>query len=673
MNEREIFAQAIELDATADRSAFLDEVCGRDGPLRSRIERLLQAHENPLSVLDRPVVCWDLTNSIGETADDSQASSVAEGKDPTLQTEWEKPRRLGQFELRRLLGQGGMGMVFEAYDPHLDRLVATKILAPHFAAKLCARQRFLREARAAAAVNHPHVASIHAVGEDKATPFLVMELVDGPSLQEHLETQGALEVLEIVRIAAQVAAGLAAAHRQGLVHRDIKPANILLEQGLQCAKITDFGLARAVDDVRITQSGEVSGTPLYMSPEQVRGQEVDHRSDLFSLGCVMYAMCTGAPPFLADSTVAVLAQVCWATPGSIRATNPAIPAWLEAIVNRLLVKDPASRFPSAAELGRCLEQCLASLQHAGAANAPPTPEALVSRLTNAPPRSAIFRWAALGTSLAVLLTAVALGIFAATGLSDLSDRLGAITSWPSVTKSVASRKNGSPLDSSPTRETPRWADARRLTDAGPPQDSQPTRDSQHELAKWVLGLGGKIALAEGRGSGMDIDRLSDLPDEEIELSWISLEGSRVLSNADLQRFQGLSQLDMLNLSGTTIGDPGVARLKDLPKLVYLNLVDTLVTDDGLVTLKRHPQLSQLYLSRCGITDRAMPLLGEMPLTELAVDGTAVTFAGLQHLAGHPALRKLIVRHLNLTEEEIGRLAKLLPGCELTTDSGTICH
>src|SRR4051812_26152050 len=171
-----------------------------------------------------------------------------------------------------------------------------------------------------------------------------MQYVDGQSLQQRLDRGGPLALHEILRIGMQTASGLAAAHAQGLVHRDIKPANILLENGVERVKITDFGLARAVGDNSVTQAGLVAGTPQYMSPEQARGDAVDHRADLFSLGSVMYAMCTGVAPFRAESPLAVLRRVVEESPRPIREVNPDIPDWLVAIVARLHAKAPSDRF-----------------------------------------------------------------------------------------------------------------------------------------------------------------------------------------------------------------------------------------------------------------------------------------------------------------------------------------
>ena len=232
---------------------------------------------------------------------------------------------LGPYHVSELISRGGMGIVLRAHDSKLSRVVAIKVLAPELGINSTARQRFLREAQAAAAVSHDHVVTIHAVAESDGMPYLVMEYVSGESLQEKIDREGMLEVKEILRIGMQTASGLAAAHAQGLVHRDIKPANILLENGIQRVKITDFGLARAVDDVRITRSGVVAGTPQFMSPEQARGETVDYRSDLFSLGGVLYAMCTGRPPFRAETTVAMIHRVCEDKPRPIQQINPNIP------------------------------------------------------------------------------------------------------------------------------------------------------------------------------------------------------------------------------------------------------------------------------------------------------------------------------------------------------------
>ena len=279
---------------------------------------------------------------------------------------------LGSYEVLEVVGRGGMGVVLKARDPRLNRFVAVKVLAPHLAQSGAARQRFCREAQAAAAVSHDHVVTIHSVEEADGLPILVMEFVSGVSLQQRIDRDGPLELRKILRISLQAAAGLAAAHAQGLIHRDIKPGNILLENGVERVKLTDFGLARAADDLVLTQTGFLAGTPLYMSPEQAQGRLLDARSDLFSLGSVMYTMCTGRPAFRAETPYGVIHRVCHDQPRSIVDINPDIPDWLIEIIGRLMSKQPDYRYQSAAEVAQLLSRHLTALQQPSAADQLPT-------------------------------------------------------------------------------------------------------------------------------------------------------------------------------------------------------------------------------------------------------------------------------------------------------------
>lgn len=301
-----------------------------------------------------------------------QAELTTDSSSPRSPGDSEFTGKLNGYEILGEVGRGGMGVVLKAFDPKLRRVVAIKVLAPHLAANAAARERFLREARAAAAVAHEHVVTIHSVEESTArSPYIVMQFVPGRSLQERLDQTGPMKLPEILRIGMQAASGLAAAHAQGLVHRDIKPANILLENGVERVKLADFGLARAGDDASLTRSGVITGSPQFMSPEQARGETADFRSDLFGLGCVLYAMCAGHPPFRASTPLAVLKRVCEDTPRSLREVNSDVPDWLEAIVFKLLAKDPADRFESAAEVADLLGQHLRHLQQADAPMPPP--------------------------------------------------------------------------------------------------------------------------------------------------------------------------------------------------------------------------------------------------------------------------------------------------------------
>ena len=270
--------------------------------------------------------------------------------------------RLGSYEILEVVGRGGMGLVLKAYDTSLRRIVAIKVMAAHLATSSLARRRFVREARAAAAVSHDHVVAIYAVEENNDPPFLVMQFVNGKTLQERLVASGPLALNEVLRIGTQTASGLAAAHAQGLVHRDIKPANILLENGVERVKITDFGLARAVDDVSMTRTGIVAGTPQFMAPEQANGEAIDVRSDLFSLGSVLYTLCAGRPPFRATTTMGLLKRICDETPRPIRDINTDVPEWLEAIITKLLKKSPNERYQTSSEVAELLENWLAHVQ-----------------------------------------------------------------------------------------------------------------------------------------------------------------------------------------------------------------------------------------------------------------------------------------------------------------------
>jgi serine/threonine-protein kinase len=277
--------------------------------------------------------------------------------------------RVGTFEIIGIVGSGGAGIVLKAHDMRLNRCVAIKVLQPTLAHNAAARKRFERESLAVAAITHQNVVPIHAVHSHKGLPYLVMQFVAGMSLQQRIDAVGPLQVIETVRIAAQIARALAAAHAQGVIHRDIKPGNILLESNVDRVLVTDFGLAR-VHDESSTNSGIVVGTPEYMSPEQCHGDVADQRSDLYSFGSVMYAMCIGSPPFRSDSLMGLLRKICTSAPRRLREVNPDVPDWLEAIIARLMHKQAGERFQTATEVAEILEAECAHLQNPIAVRTP---------------------------------------------------------------------------------------------------------------------------------------------------------------------------------------------------------------------------------------------------------------------------------------------------------------
>ena len=383
-------------------------------------------------------------------ADGLRLEFLSPSADPT------KLGRLGPYEIVKVIGRGGMGIVLKGFDPLLNRHVAIKVLAPQWMHSTAARQRFAREARAAAAVAHEHVIAIFAVDSANETPYLVMPLIDGISLQERIDrasgtgsasakgcatgsasveedatdtatgiasgthvssVTAALALKDILRIGIQIAAGLAAAHAQGLVHRDIKPANILLENGKERVLITDFGLARAVDDASFTRSCFIAGTPEYMAPEQANGEAVDHRIDLFSLGSVMYAMCTGQSPFHRENTMAVLRQICEGTARPIREINADIPAWLARIIEKLHAKDPADRYQTAGEVAELLGDWLAHLEQPALYRRPREPSVQWRAFAWFAGRHPGARWAAVAVA---LLTLGGITVSEITGTTHLS-------------------------------------------------------------------------------------------------------------------------------------------------------------------------------------------------------------------------------------------------------------
>ena len=375
MNERDVLLAAIEIDDPARRAAYVEQTCGSDAGLRAQVEELLKTHEQTSHFLETPAAATDssvdqaiLTNP--SDTDDAPHSGRLSGEaelrrylEPATRPGW--LGRLAHYEIEEILGRGAFGIVAKAFDEKLHRVVAIKLLNPELASTSPPRKRFLREARTAAAVTHENIVAIHAV-EEEPLPYLVLEYIPGITLQQRMNEHGPLEVPEVLRIGHQVAAGLAAAHAVNLIHRDIKPSNILLSAGPhERAKISDFGLARAVDDASLTSSGLIAGTPLYMAPEQALGDTLDHRADLFSLGSVLYQMASGRPPFRASNTVAVLKRVCEDTPRPVDDVIPGTPAWLETIIFRLLEKERDNRYQTVQEVADLLARCQSELEHNG--------------------------------------------------------------------------------------------------------------------------------------------------------------------------------------------------------------------------------------------------------------------------------------------------------------------
>ncbi|MEZ6124356.1 MAG: bifunctional serine/threonine-protein kinase/formylglycine-generating enzyme family protein [Planctomycetaceae bacterium] len=350
MDERQIFLEAMELPTAASRKAFLQEKCGSDASFRDRMQRLLELNERCEDFLENGAP--DLTKeaeSVLPRSDQALSATatfapcVTRADEPAtvpVSMGW-LPESLDGYEVLGVLGSGGMGVVLKARDTQLHRMVAIKVLSPAAIRDETARPRFLREARAVATIDSPQVVRIHRV-EDGQAPYMVMEFIDGQNLQERIHN-GPLETAEVIRIAIEVARGLQATHRLGIVHRDIKPANVLIQAETGNVKITDFGLAQMGAEETLTQIGACAGTPMYVSPEQVVGSTVGPASDLFSFGATLYAMCIGHSPFRADTPIAAVRHVCDTTQLPVTSQSTVVPESLSRLIDCLLQKDPADR------------------------------------------------------------------------------------------------------------------------------------------------------------------------------------------------------------------------------------------------------------------------------------------------------------------------------------------
>jgi serine/threonine protein kinase len=294
--------------------------------------------------------------------------------------------RLGRYELLEELGRGAMGVVYKARDPQIDRQVAVKVLAtapgldPGEAQQH--RERFQREARAAGRLTHPNIVTIHDVGEDQGRVFLVMEFVEGQTLDRILRTRRPLPLDEVLTIGEQVASALDYAHRHGIIHRDVKPANILLTREW-VVKVTDFGIAR-ITGAETTQAGQTFGTPSYMSPEQVQGLTLDGRSDIFSMGTVLYEVLSGERAFPGETLSTIIYRIVHEDPIPLRRLNPTFPAALETCLQKALAKDPAARYALAIDVARDLRRAVEGTVVSVPADVPT--QSTVTLPTQPPPR-----------------------------------------------------------------------------------------------------------------------------------------------------------------------------------------------------------------------------------------------------------------------------------------------
>jgi eukaryotic-like serine/threonine-protein kinase len=522
---------------------------------------------------------------------------------------------LGPYRIIKPLGEGGMGTVYVAIDTRLDRRLALKVMLPQFAADPAARERFLREARAAAQVAHDNVITVYEADERDGVPYIAMQLLDGCTLDELLRETGAPPPLpEILGIAAQAADGLAAAHAIGLVHRDVKPSNLWLQAPGGRVKVLDFGLAKPLDArVAVTLTGAVIGTPAYMSPEQARGERLDHRTDLFSLGAVLYRLCGARLPFEGPTTMSVLMALGTEDPPPLRELNPDVPEPLAALIHQMLAKKREARPSSVAEVATRLR-----------AIAKGVPLVAAARRKARPSRRQLAAAAA-----AVLLVACGGGAIVIT-------RKGRSRSVTTTTKKTTVAPTSA---SSSATMTPSLA-----------------LDADRDAAAWVISLGGTVRI---NGGGGDITKGTDLPDDRFAITGVTLRDNKAVTDAALSHLRSAAELTYLNLNGTAISDTGLAHLADCRKLQELWLRENrTITGDGFAHLEKLQALHDLHLGGTGVDNAALEHVVKLKgLSRLFVQATKVDDDGLPRLRELPALTHIDLFATPVTDAGVPHLLK----------------
>ena len=570
--------------------------------------------------------------------------------------------RIGQYRVLEILGRGGMGIVFRAEDPELRRMVAIKTMIPALAANTKARERFLREARATAGIEHEHIVTIHQVGIERGVPYFVMPLLKGQPLDDALGDSGRpMPIAETVRIGKEVAEGLAAAHEKGMIHRDIKPANIWLEGERRRIKILDFGLVRDADDgLHLTTSGAVVGTPAYMAPEQARGEKVDGRADLFSLGAVLYQMATGVRPFNGVNTMSILSSLALDTPISPRERNATVPAAVSDIVMKLLAKNPDDRCATAREAAGALAHLERQLLTSG-------PDADIRPLPQSPRRpirGVEFPWQAF------LAVAVALAI------------LGPLAYWLSTRDPGPDRGAGTHV-----------ADVGAAKVEAPPSPMPGAQvepdDPERSLASWITSAGGSVTVFQGANSIVPfVDAAGGGPISVASIT-LSSRKSPTIDQASLEKrlsaltdrgriarldlempvddtfvsrlaaWRGTRNLTEVVFRKSDITDAALRSLRRLDKLTSIEIFDANLSAAGIAELRDMP-LKLLVLGNCGLRDADLVALKDTPVESLHLPGNRITETGLLNLGDPPNLRVLGLKATDVGTRlgELKRFAKL---------------
>jgi eukaryotic-like serine/threonine-protein kinase len=582
---------------------------------------------------------------------------------------------LGRYRVLKKLGQGGMGAVYLGYDVKLGRKIALKVMLPEHTEDPESRERFLREARAAAMLKSDHVVTLFDVGEERGVAFIAMEYLSGYPLDQYLRNTGELPLAQVFRIGRETAMGLAAAHDLGLVHRDIKPGNIWLEAPKGRVKILDFGLARAAnDDTHLTTTGLVVGTPAFMSPEQARGQSLDGRSDLFSLGIVLYRLATGKMPFDGTTTMALLTSLAVDEPVPVRKLNATAPPALEAVIHKLLAKNPAERYATAWEAAAALRDA----ERAPAADGQlplvvqPVPMAIAAQSDNV--------WAGIEES-------------------------------ASHAVPISSGTDAVPAEAPPTRRKPEPAPSKlpllvagvvllaaiavlAVVLAGPKKDKEPVQvtpapgggpggvqppkiDPERKAAEAVFRAGGFVCV---NGDTREIAHASDLPKGALTLTRVNLSAKGGVTDAGLAPLGACKGPLALYLDRTPITDAGLAHFKGTAAVTVLDLGEAKVGDAGLANFANCAELGVLSLHRTEVSEQGLRhFKGSRSIVTLRLSEMKnLTDVSLLYFAENAHLESLILAGSPVGDEGLGHLkdCKNLAHLDLANTAagdGTVAH
>ncbi len=565
------------------------------------------------------------------------------------------PLEFDHFRVVRKLGEGGMGTVYEAEDLKLHRRIALKTLRPEIASNQSAKDRFLREARSAASLTHDNIVPIYQVGESAGIPYLAMPLLVGLPLNEVLEERTKLTPAEAANYGMQIAQGLAAAHDQKLIHRDMKPGNLWIEAPTGRVKILDFGLARKVlENTQMTSTGAVIGTPSYMSPEQARGDHVDHRSDLFSLGVILYEMTTGVRPFRGDDTISLLTSLAIDEPIPPNQLAPEVSATFSKLICQLLQKKPQNRIQDTQEVAQQLGQIFKQSQHPESDTpTPPAPK---------PRRRLTKRIVAI-----VLLLLIGMGSgFAMLNLANKSKD-----------DPDQRAEDGTIIDSPKDNKED-------------PKAKQPTlAERERQAAIWVIETGGVVSINGQVGQIRDVELL---PQKDFELTGFVTSPTALLSGYDkfrgcknLQRvvfgrlvtddvlavFEGCEKIRHLELATQTkITGRGLAHFRDCTEMRYINISGTTIKDEELSFLGRFTELEIALFSRTPLKGQFLESMRTTTnMIDIALDGLPLSKADWFVIKNYKKLQGLSVKWTPFDNEALVIL-KDLPELESLFLNGT---